>query len=119
MKPLDGVGAAARVQRDQYVAIAAVIGLPDGNAVTERSEYASPAQRRNLVAVVDAQGRRRDELNSHGGDLFCAGAEAGPNIPPVRGVKVSPGIADEQRRVVQQPPRKTLCDPNHGFEYSL
>ena len=96
MEPADGVGAAARVQGDQNVAIVAVILLPNGNAVTERPEYAPPAQRRYLVAVVYAQRRRGDELNSHEVNLFCAGAEAGPNIAPVRGVKVSPGIADEQ-----------------------
>ena len=96
MEPADRVGAAARVQGDQNVAIAPVVFLRKGYAVTEHAEYVSPAQRRNLIAVVYAQRRRRDELNSHEVDLFCAGAEAGPNIAPVRGVKVSPSIADEQ-----------------------
>ena len=98
MEAVNGVGAAARVQRDQNVAIAAVIFLPDGNAVTERPQHTSPAQRGNLVAVVYAQRRRGDELNSHEVNLFCAGAEAGPDIAPVRGIKISPGIANKQRR---------------------
>ncbi len=96
MKPADGVGAAARVQRDQKVAIAAVILLREANAVAECSKDPSPAQRGNLVAVVYPQRRGGDELNFHEVNLFCAGAEAGPDIAPVRGVKVSPSIADEQ-----------------------
>lgn len=60
-----GIRAAPRMQRDQEIAIAAVIVLSDFYALAELPEYPYPAQRCDLIAVVQTQRRWRDELNSH------------------------------------------------------
>src|SRR6185369_11139553 len=52
---------------------------------------------RDLIAVVEVRRYRGDDVDLHE-RLERAGAKTGPYIAPVRRVKISPRIANQQRR---------------------
>ena len=66
--------------------------------MSKASKDRRPANGGDLIAVIEAQGRRSDELDVHPGRLFRAGAKSCPHIAAIRRIKVSPGVADEARR---------------------
>ena len=70
-KAADGVGAAARMERNQNVAIGPVVALRQAHLVAELFKNPDPTKRGDLVAVVELQRRRRDELYIHAADYFA------------------------------------------------
>ena len=71
MERANRVGAAARVQGNEYIAWRAVVSLLDFDSVAELFEDCGPAQGGNLVAVVELERRWGDELYSHAAGYFA------------------------------------------------
>lgn len=71
VKPANGIGAAPRVESDQGIARRAVVAPGKLNPMAEAFEHSKPAQGGDLVAVVEAERRRRDQLYVHAVDYFA------------------------------------------------
>ena len=71
MKAPDRVGAAPGVERDEHVAGLLVVALRDAHAVAEFFQDGGPTHGGDLVAVVERQRRRSDELYIHAAGYFA------------------------------------------------
>jgi uncharacterized protein (UPF0218 family) len=71
LKFLNGPVTPPGVKRDQQVAVTTIIALTHDDFVTEATQQARPSERGHFIAVVDAQRRRRDEVDNHGSDYFA------------------------------------------------
>src|SRR5262249_50998105 len=101
---------------EQIAALAPVL-LADGHAMPQLPQQAGPAAGRYPVAPPGAGG-------GWGGDcgVYCfvaQGRKPAHTRPRSRREKVRYVFRNSRGRVAQQPPRRTLCVPNHGSEYSL
>src|SRR3990167_1927439 len=96
LKEADRLVAAQRVQGDHEVASLPVIRLFHDDAVSQLLQNTRAADGRDAVPVSGACQCRGDEFDPHGMSPR-AGAETGPHIAPVGGIKVAPGVADEAR----------------------
>lgn len=71
VEPLNGVGATTGVKRDQDIARFGIVVLIDSYPMAELLQHGRPALGGNLVAVVEGQRRRSDQLYFHAVDYFA------------------------------------------------
>jgi hypothetical protein len=102
------------MQRDHKIAALAIIIALNAGALAQALENAGDALRGNIIAVDQIGRGRRYYSDSHLQVRKPAQTSRRSGVKKLRQL-----LRINRARVAQQPPRKTLCVPNQGCEYSL